>query len=382
MSVYLDNAAATVLCPEAAEAVLRSMKDDYANPSSVHTMGRAAKKTIDNAREVIADALGADPGEIFFTSGGTEADNWAILGAAELKRHIGKHIISSPTEHDAVIKPLELLESRGYDICKLKPTNAGTFSEQELEAAVREDTVLVSLMMVNNETGNITSIRTCSEALKRRGSRALMHTDAVQAFLKIPFEAQTTGADLISISSHKIHGPKGIGALYVKRGINLPPIIYGGGQEGGKRSGTEAAPLIAGFAAAVTAGKKVFSESVRSMNELRQNLIDELSLKVPGIMLIGGGAPHIICLSIPGYKGEVILNYLDARGIYISRASACKRGRRSHVLQAMGLDPEIIDGSIRVSLSGYTNKDETRAFAEALECAVRELAHGAAGKKR
>jgi len=366
--IYLDNAATTRVCPEAARAALEIMTENYGNPSSSHTMGRAAKAALDKARAQVADALGAsDPGEIFFTSGGTEADNWALLAGAESMRRRGKHIISSLVEHDAVRKALDELESRGFEVTRIAPEDNGSISAGSVAEALRKDTVLVSLMMVNNETGAITDIAAIAREIKKSGSPALLHTDAIQAFLKVPFSAKTLGADLISVSGHKIHAPKGVGALYVRSGLKLAPIIFGGGQERGYRSGTEGLPQICAFGEAARIGRELMEQSIEHMKDLRQLAIERLTSENPGLLVIGGGAPHIISLSLPGYRSEVLMNFLEAKGIYVSKSSACKRGARSHVLEAMGLKNEIIDGAIRVSLSRCTTRDEIEAFCDAIK---------------
>ncbi|MGI5936984.1 MAG: cysteine desulfurase family protein [Oscillospiraceae bacterium] len=372
--IYLDNAATTRVSPEAARVALEIMTENYGNPSSSHTMGRAAKAALDNAREQVAAALGAsDPSEIFFTSGGTESDNWAILAGAESMRRRGKHVISSLAEHDAVRKALDELESRGFEVTRLAPEDDGSISVRSVAEALRKDTVLVSLMMVNNETGAITDIAAIAREIKKSGSPALLHTDAIQAFLKVPFSAKTLGADLISVSGHKIHAPKGVGALYVRSGLKLAPIIFGGGQERGYRSGTEGLPQICAFGEAARTGRELMEQSIEHMNSLRQLAIGRLTAENPGLLVIGGGAPHIISLSLPGYKSEVLMNFLEAKGIYISKSSACKRGARSHVLEAMGLKNEVLDGAIRVSLSRYTTREEIEIFCDAIKEARESL---------
>ncbi len=374
MEIYLDNASTTRVSPEAARAALEIMTENYGNPSSSHTMGRVAKSALDTARDQLANALGAsDPGEIFFTSGGTESDNWAILAGAESMRRRGRHIISSMAEHDAVRKAVDELESRGFEVTRLVPEDDGSISVRSVAEALREDTILVSLMMVNNETGAITDIAAIAGEIKNSGSPALLHTDAIQAFLKVPFSAKTLGVDLISVSGHKIHAPKGVGALYVRRGLKLAPIIFGGGQERGYRSGTEGLPQICAFGEAVRTGRELMEQSIEHMNSLRQLAIRRLTSENPDLMVIGGGAPHIISLSLPGYRSEVLMNFLEAKGIYISKSSACKRGARSHVLEAMGLKNEIIDGAIRVSLSRYTTREEIEIFCDAIKQARESL---------
>ena len=373
MEIYLDNGATTRVCPEAAEAALKVMLEDYGNPSSTHRKGREAKAVLERARAQIMAALGARDGELAFTSGGSESDNWAILEGAEARRRVGRHILSSDAEHDAVKKTLEAARQRGWEVTLLPPGADGAVSPEAVREALRPDTALVSLMLVNNETGAITDIPGVRRVMKEAGSRALLHTDAVQGFLKVPFTAPSLGADLISLSGHKIHAPKGVGALYLAKGVRLSLLLFGGGQENGLRSGTEALPQIAAFGAAAEVGRREAAAAQQRMAALRQRCIDRVLSEAEDAVVIGGGAPHVLCLSLPGYRSEVLMNYLEAREIYVSKGSACKRGRRSHVLEAMGLPAGVIDGAIRVSLSRFTTEQEIDAFAEALLEARRTL---------
>ena len=373
MEIYLDNAATTRVSPEAAEAALRMMCGEYGNPGSTHAKGRAARAVLDEARRQVAAPLRCRPGEIVFTSGGTESDNWAIRGAARLQSRKGRHIISSRTEHDAVRRVLEFLENEGWEITSLSPGPDGAVSPESVSAALREDTVLVTLMLVNNETGAVTDIAGISRALRAAGSSALLHTDAVQAYGKLPFTAKELGADLITLSGHKIHAPKGIGALYIREGVKLPPLIRGGGQENSLRSGTEPMPAIAAFGAAAGQAARALPEASERMAELREFCVRTLSASLPGLVLIPGGAPHILSLSLPGYRSEVLMNWLEREEIYVSKSSACKRGKRSHVLEAMGLPDRVIDGALRVSFSRYTSRDECERFCSALIRAHSEL---------
>ncbi|MBP8640518.1 MAG: cysteine desulfurase [Oscillospiraceae bacterium] len=375
MTAYLDNAATTKVCDEAAQTAYNIMTEAYGNPSSTHKMGRDAKVVLDEARAKLAKALGAKPEEIIFTSSGSESDNWAILSGAELMKRRGNHIISSSAEHSAVLKSLEVLEKRGFEVTILKPEKDGSISVSSVMAALREDTILVSLMLVNNETGGITDINAISNAIKKSGSPALLHTDAVQGFLKVPFSAKTLGADMISVSGHKIHAPKGIGALYIKGGakINLSPLIVGGAQEFGKRAGTEALPQIAAFGTAAELGSKLFESSHQNISELKALAIRRLCAENEGLLVLSGDAPHILSISLPGYKSETVMNYLDALGIYVSKSSACKKGGRSHVLEAIGLPNAVIDGALRISFSRYTTKDEVNALCDGIKEASEKL---------
>ena len=374
---YLDNAATTMVCPEAIAAASDAMARCYGNPSSTHTKGREAKKLLDSCRKQVADALGCTPAELYFTSCGSESDNWALLSGAEYMKRRGKHIISSAVEHDAVRKSLDELERRGFEVTRLMPDKHGVIPVQSVMDALRDDTILVSLMLVNNETGAITDIAAVSRELKRAGSKALLHTDAVQGFMKLPFRAKTLGADMISISGHKIHAPKGIGALYIKSGLKLKPIIMGGSQESGLRAGTEAMPQIAAFGAACELAAKSMTENIERMKSLRQAAITRLSTEIPELRVISApdAAPHILSVSLPGWRSEVLMNFMEAQGIYVSKSSACKKGGRSHVLEAMGLDARTIDGAIRIGLSRYTTQEDIALLCDALKTAHDTLAH-------
>ena len=375
MEHYLDNSATTRVCPEAAEAAMLAMTEIYGNPSSTHTKGREAKQLLDKSRKQVADALGCTVQELVFTSCGSESDNWAILNGAELMRRKGMHIISSQVEHDAVRRSLDELERRGFEVTRLKPDDTGAIPVQAVMEALRPDTVLVTLMLVNNETGAVTDIGAIAKAVKKAGSQALLHTDAVQAFMKLPFTVKSLGADLVSVSGHKIHAPKGIGALYIKNGVKLKPYLLGGGQENGRRAGTEAMPQIAAFGAACQTAREHLQENYERMDALRQLAIDALRRDIPELVVIGGGAPHILSISLPGWRSEVLMNYMEAREIYVSKSSACKKGGRSHVLEAIGLAPKVIDGAIRIGLSRFTTQEDILALCAALKEARSKLAH-------
>ena len=364
MEHYLDNSATTKVCEEAARAAYEAMTSIYGNPSSTHTTGREAKKLLDSARAQVASAMGCKPTELVFTSCGSESDNWALLSGADAMKRKGKHIISSAVEHDAIRKTLEELEKLGYEVTRLAPDNTGAISVESVKNALREDTILVSLMLVNNETGAVTDIPAVKKLLTARKSIALLHTDAVQAFMKLPFTPRSLGADLITVSSHKINGPKGAGALWMREGLRLPPLLHGGGQEQNYRSGTEAMPAIAGFGAAAKAYRLWAQQNdpLQHYGSLR-SLVAEL---LPDAVLVGRDsdacAGHVCCVSFPGCRAEVLQNALDAEGICVSRGSACAKGRRSHVLEAMELPAPVIDGALRVSFGRDTTEDEVRSF--------------------
>ena len=360
--IYLDNAATTRPCPEAIDAVTRALTEAWGNPSAGHTPGRTAKAALDSARSKILSSLRVREGTLIFTSGGTEADNQAIKSAAFRQRHKGKHIISSQAEHEAVLNSLNSLKEQGWEVTLLAPDRFGRVPVCDVEAALRPDTALVSLMLVNNETGAVNDIPAIRRLLKEHNSPALLHTDAVQAYLKIPFSAKTLGADMISLSSHKIRGPKGAGALWLRDGLTLPPFLHGGGQEGNLRSGTEATPAIFGFAAAAAAMQDAPTAHYAHLREiLRESLPKAVFVSDSEVC-----APHICCISLPGCRAEVLQNQLDSQGVCISRGSACAKGRRSHVLEAMQLPAPVIDGALRISFGADNTEDEVREFAALL----------------
>ena len=375
MEHYLDNSATTRVCPEAAEAALKAMTEVYGNPSSTYTKGREARALLDRSRKQVADALGCQPGELVFTSCGSESDNWAILSGAEAMRRKGKHVITSLVEHDAVRKSMEELAARGYEVTSLKPDKTGAISPETVKEALRPDTILVSLMLVNNETGAVTDIPAVSRVLKETGSQALLHVDAVQAFCKIPFTPRSLGADMISVSGHKIHAPKGIGALYIRKGLRLKPFVVGGSQEDGRRAGTEAVPQIAAFGAAAELAKAHLEENREHMAVLKARTLDTLRETIPELKWIETDVPHILSVSLPGWRSEVLMNFLEAQEIYVSRSSACKKGARSHVLESIGLDARTIDGALRVGFCRYNTLEDVDALCAALKQAHDTLAH-------
>ena len=303
---------------------------------------------------------------MFFTSGGTEADNWAIFSAMERMGKRGRHVVTTAVEHHAVLSPMQKLERQGFSVTYLQPDRQGRICLQALEEALQPDTVLVSIQMVNNETGAVMPVGQMARLTHRRCPDALFHTDAVQGFLKLPFQARTLGADLISVSSHKVHGPKGAGALYIRKGLQLPPFLLGGGQESALRSGTEATPAIFGFAAACAAALPTWREDAAREAALRDDCAKRLEA-LAGLVLLGAReAPHILLASIPGLPVQNTINLLQDRGVCVSAGSACARGHRSHVLEAMGLPAAVIDGAFRISLSRYTTREEVELLADSL----------------
>ena len=369
--IYLDNSATTKPCTEAVEAMTRALTQDWGNPSALYDFGINAARQLRLARQQVAAAMGAEPDRVFFTSCGTEADNWAIYGTVKRLGKRGKHIITTAIEHHAILNCMKDLEAQGFEVTYLQPDGLGNISMDDLKAALRKDTILVSIMMVNNEVGSVQPIAQMARLTHRLCPDALFHTDAVQGFLKIPFQAKTLGADLISVSSHKIHGPKGAGALYISPKLkSFPALILGGGQEGGYRSGTEATPAIFGFAAAAEAGRQTFRQDIQREAELLHSLCEKLSA-LPGVKLNGAHeAPHILNVAIPRLPTQNSINLLQDRGICVSAGSACAKGHRSHVLSAMGIDGETIDASFRVSLSRETTQEDVDLLARAVEEAL------------
>ncbi len=362
--IYLDNSATTRPNGACVAAMNELLTDCWFNPSAVYRPGMDAAHRLKTARTQVAQALGAEPERVFFTSGGTEADNWAIFSAAKRLGKRGKHIVTTAVEHHAVLHPMQQLEAQGFEVTYLQPDETGFVSVETLKAALRPDTILVSVMMVNNESGAVMPIADMVRATRRLSPLALFHTDAVQGFLKVPFRAKALGADLISISGHKVHGPKGVGALYIRPGLPLPAFIHGGGQEGNFRSGTENMPGICAFGAAVAATDA--AAEIAKMARLR-DLARAILPEVPGLLLIGKQeAPHIVNLALPGVRSQGIINCLQSEGIYISAGSACSKGHRSHVLEAMKLPSAVIDGSVRVSFSAENEEGDVYALRDAL----------------
>ena len=341
--IYLDHAATTPLPEAVADTMYDVLRHQFGNPSAQYPLGREAKELVEEARRTIAGALGCQPSALHFTSCGTESDNWAIRAAAWQGRHTGRHIITTAVEHSAVLEPCRQLEQEGYEVTYLKPDRTGHISAGQVAEALREDTVLVSVMLVNNETGCLFPVADIARLLKERGSRALLHCDAVQGFLKVPCDPAGWGVDLMSLSAHKIGGPKGIGALYVRPDLrNLRPLLAGGGQEEGLRSGTEATAQIAGFAKAVA---------------LRQEGLEEK---------LAHKAPHILAVSLVGYPSANVINDLGSQGICLSAGSACHRGKASRGYAALGLDKRTAAGVLRLSFGPETTEGDIDVLYEAL----------------
>ena len=361
--IYFDNSATTKPCEAAVAAMTKALTDDWSNPSALYQFGIDGAKALRSARSRVAAAMGAEMDRVFFTSGGTEADNWAILGTVKRLGKRGKHIVTTAIEHHAVLNTMKELEAQGFEVTYLQPDSLGRIGADQLKAALRRDTILVSIMMVNNEVGSVMPIVQMARLTHKLCPNALFHTDAVQGFLKIPFDAKSLGADLISVSAHKVHGPKGSGALYISPKLkSFPPLLYGGGQESGLRSGTEAMPAILGFAAACEEVCSTFASDAAKEQTFLAQIIDSLS-RMDGVVINGcHEAPHILSVSIPGVPTQNSINILQDAGICVSAGSACAKGHRSHTLTAMGLPPEIMDSSFRISLSRETTQDDINAL--------------------
>ena len=366
--IYLDNSATTKPCKEAVEAMTLALTQNWGNPSALYNFGIDTAHALRSARHQVTAAMGAEPDRVFFTSGGTEADNWAIFSTVKRFGKRGKHIITTAIEHHAILNCMKELEAQGYEVTYLQPDQEGRITTESLKAALRKDTILVSIMMVNNEVGSVMPIAQMAKLTHRLCPDAVFHTDAVQGFLKVPFQAKTLGADLISVSAHKVPGAKGAGALYISPRLkSFPALLLGGGQEQGYRSGTEATPAIFAFAAACAAGAATFREDIAREKELLNGLVEKLLL-LEGVRINGSHeAPHILSLSVPGVPTQNSINILQDARICVSAGSACAKGHRSHVLSAMNLPPEVIDGSFRISLCKDTTQEELDRFAEVLQ---------------
>lgn len=374
--VYLDNSATTKVAQEAVDAMVHALTQAFGNPSSLHRKGMEAEKIVSESRQKIASALGVKAREIYFTSGGTESNNLAIKGTAYARKRYGKHMITTSIEHPSVLEAFMQLEKDGFNVTYLKVDDKGHIDLEELKHAIRPDTILVSIMYVNNEVGSIQTIQDAAKIISQN-KNTVFHVDAVQAFGKIPLIPNLSGIHLLSLSAHKVYGPKGVGALFVRGGTKVDPLINGGGQEEGLRSGTENVPGIAGFSAAAELAFKNLSLWQQRMRELKERLKNGILSEIPNTVLNGpeDGAPHILNISFLGTKAEVLLHALEMHGIYVSTGSACSshKNAKSHVLLAMGKTPEEIEGAIRFSLSPFLSFEDIDYTVEVLKKEVNEL---------
>ena len=363
MEAYLDNSATTRCSDKAAELMMKLLLEDYGNPSSLHMKGVIAEKYINEAKKQIAKTLKAQEKEIVFTSGGTESNNLAIIGSAMANRRAGMHVITSSIEHASVSNPMAYLEEQGFEVTYLPVDSKGVISMETLKNAIREDTILVSLMQVNNEIGAIQPIEEAGKIIKAANPDIIFHVDAIQAYGKMRIVPKKLNIDLLSVSGHKIHGPKGSGFLYIKDKTKIRPVIFGGGQQKGMRSGTENVPAIAGLGLAAEEIYTDFEEKIDRMYALREYFIEQVT-QIEGVSVNGqsqrASAPHVVSVSICGVRAEVMLHTLEDRGIYVSAGSACSSNKPSvsHTLKSIGLAPELLDSTIRFSFSVHTTKEE------------------------
>lgn len=372
---YLDNSATTKVSPQAAAKAAEMMTDCFANPSSLHSFGIRAEHELEAARAAVARQLGvSEPREITFTSGGTEANNLAVFGAAEAKRRTCKRIVISSTEHSSVLEAAQKLSDDGFEVVRISPAEDGLIHPEDVAGAVDGGTSLVSVMLVNNETGAINPVAEIFAAARMRNKSVVCHTDAVQAFGKMDVKVKKLGADLLTVSAHKVHAPKGCGALYVKKGVRLMPRQYGGEQEKRLRGGTEALPSIAAFGAAV--GEFGIETNLAYVTELNQYAKERL-LAIDGVVLNSPehALPYVLNISAGRVRSETMLHFLEEREVYVSSGSACAKGKPSHVLSAMGFDKKRADSALRVSFSKYNTKEDIDALAEGIALGLKTLAH-------
>lgn len=363
MEAYLDNSATTRVFPEVVKLMVKTMSEDYGNPSSMHTKGVEAEQYIKEATKTFAQILKVQEKEIYYTSGGTESDNWALIGTALANRRTGNHIVVTAMEHPAVGAVADFLEKQGFAVTRLPVDSEGRIAPEKLKEAVREDTIVVSMMYVNNEIGAVQDIAALSRIVKEKNPRAYVHVDAIQAFGKYPIYPKRMGIDMLSVSSHKLHGPKGAGLLYIDEKVKIVPIIYGGGQQKGMRSGTDNVPGIAGFALAAKMSYTDLDTKVERMYRLKQKLVDGLSalgdVHIHG-MDVREGAPHIVSAAFVGVRSEVLLHTLEDRGIYVSAGSACSTHKRnaSPTMQAIQAPKQLTEATVRFSLAETTTEAE------------------------
>ncbi len=365
--IYFDNAATTKPDKSVTQAVCECMEDTFGNPSSLHTLGIRAQQKIDDARKVIADALSVDPQTVYFTSGATESTNLAVRGAAGTYGRRKKRVITTTVEHSSVKEAFNRLEQEGFEVIRIAPGSDGCFNVSDFTDAINDQTSLISVMLVNNETGSLLPVKKIFSLAKRKNSEIITHCDAVQAFMKIPVRPNDLNADLISMSAHKIYGPKGTGALYVKKGIRLLKQNLGGKQENDMRGGTEAVPFIAGFGQAVKMLSGNMNQRIQKLEQLRTYFIEKISeLDEIHINSSGDTVPYIINISVTGIRSEIMLHYLEEKNIYVSSGSACSKGAKSGVLGQFGITPQLEDSALRISLSHLNQTEEIDEFIQAV----------------
>jgi cysteine desulfurase len=369
--LYLDNSATTKVSNTVADKVYKMMIENYGNPSSLHSKGLQAQHSVEDARNTLANALGVMSSEIYFTSGGTEANNLAVIGTALCKRKTGNKIVTSAIEHSSIMDSCKYLETLGFEVVYLPVEKNGAVSVESLENAIDENTILVSLMYVNNETGAIQPVEKIPRIIKRKSSPAVFHIDAVQAFGKLQFKNTKLKADMISVTAHKIYGPKGVGALYVKKGVRITSRQFGGEQQSKIRPGTESAPLIVGFGQAVKEIDYTKNNDVKEINNYLRERLKELD----GVVINSpdNALEYILNFSVVGIRSETMLHFLADRNIYVSSGSACSKGKPSYVLTAMGLDKRLADSAIRVSFSNSNTRADIDEFVEAVNDGINSL---------
>ena len=371
--VYLDNSATTAPCEKAIQNINVALTENWANPSSLYDLGFRAQLLVDGTRKAVAALLKCREDEVYFTGSGTESNNTALLGAAESRKKRGKRIVTTAIEHPAVLETIKKLQADGFEVIFLKPQANGVVSADDLRSAINQNTILVSIMLVNNETGAIQPVKEAASIIKSVGAPALLHCDGVQAFGKMPINLNDLGVDLFSASGHKIHGPKGVGVLYVKKGVTIKPLLIGGGQEKNMRSGTESVPLIYGLKGAIDNLGNT-NENLKKQKELwsyaKETLLDTGFVKVNSSDDV---LPYVLNISVEGYRSETLLHFLEAQGVYVSSGSACAKGEGSYVLNEMGFDRKRIDSALRISFSRYNTKEDVEALKSAIITATQKL---------
>lgn len=373
--IYLDNCSTTKVCDEAINAINNTIKNNWGNPSSLHKKGLDAQILLEDSRKTIADFIGTLPQNIYFTPGGTYSNNMAILGIANKLKHLGNRIITTQIEHPSVLGPIDELKRLGFEVVYLKPDSNGFITKDQVFEAVNKDTCFISMMMINNEVGSVLPVDYLKDILKSKNPNGIIHVDAIQAFGKIPINVKKLKADLISFSGHKIHGPKGIGALYVAPHIKLKPIIQGGGQGNFISPGTEATPAIAGFSAAVSAIPNLLIQ-YENIKQLHEYAIQKLT-SINGISINSNAesSPFILNFSAGRIKSETMINYLSANNIFVSGGSACSKGKQSYVLKSMGLASDRINSAIRISFSRFSTKSQIDIFIDNVRQAISKIKH-------
>lgn len=370
---YLDNSATTKPCEASIRNINFALSDTWCNPSSLYDLGFQAQLLVDDTRKTVSTLLKCREDEVYFTGSGTEGNNTALLGAAKARKKRGNRIVTTAIEHPSVLETVKRLENDGFEVIYLKPQANGTVSVDDLRNAINKDTVLVSVMLVNNETGAIQPVKEAAQIIKQSGAPALLHCDGVQAFGKMPINIGDLGVDLFTASGHKIHGPKGVGVLYIKKGVTIKPLVTGGGQERNMRSGTESVPLIYGLKGALDSLGSI-NENLKKQKELwsyaKETLLDTALVTINSS---DDALPYILNISAEGYRSETLLHFLESRGVYVSSGSACAKGEGSYVLSEMGLSRKRVDSALRISFSRDNTKEDIDALKAAIIQATQKL---------